>query len=309
MSKQELYEKIHNFYFKLLPQVKLSSKIFSKEELFQIVKDGNEVQKLAEIQIVRSMRQFDSDIILEKALEEVVEALLNNLRFEKQQSEHLKNALLQVCDQDCSQYLVQKIDLMQSLRQDYMFACKFISTSKQKDELKAYHKLKELATIHSINHKKFDCNMQIIYNQSSTEIRKMLLMLSLDAASLHYFDVSVKIASKVKLDLELLKTIDTLTLLKGMKNWPVLRIRVINTINRSGTEAQTIDQIESLARFIVSLMKIDEIKQNKQSRAEEYSQVFQEILLSLDNNVNISKFYKSELLNLLHSGLSRRMYA
>ena len=51
MSKQELYEKIHNFYFKLLPQVKLSSKIFSKEELFQIVKDGNEIQKLAEIQV------------------------------------------------------------------------------------------------------------------------------------------------------------------------------------------------------------------------------------------------------------------
>jgi len=309
MSKQELYEKIHNFYFKLLPQVKLSSKVFSKEEIFQIVKDGNEVQTLAELQIFRSMKQFDTDIILEKAVEDAVEALLSNLRFDKQQSEYLKMALEQVCDKYWSQYLVQKVDLKQSLRQDYMFACKLISTSKQKDELKAYLKLTQLATIHSINNNKFDCNMQTIYNQSNAERRKMLLMLSLETASLHYFDVSVQIASKVKLDLELLKSTDTFTLLKGMKNWPVLRTRVLNTINRWGTEAQSIDQIETLARFILSLMKIDEIKQDSTLKMEEYGQVFQEILLSLDNNVNISRFYKSELMNLLHSGLSRRRHA
>ena len=84
------------------------------------------------------------------------------------------------------------------------------------------------------------------------------------------------------------------------------RLKVFNVLNRQLAEADSLQDIEQLAAFILNTLHASPNKNNNlqnNKRAHELKEVLTDLFRSLDGNINVSRFYKSELMNYLHVGL------
>ncbi len=90
-----------------------------------------------------------------------------------------------------------------------------------------------------------------------------------------------------------------------------IRLKVFNAMNRQLAEADSLQDIEQIAAFIQSTLHSGPTKNNNQQSScsndngayLELKQVLADLFRSLDGNINVSRFYKTELMNYLHVGL------
>jgi len=319
MNENVIINRIHHFFYKLIPQTKLSKK-FSSDCIHLLIKEGVSVSRLGDLDLVKEMKDLDPEITVENALEEALNSLLENLRFGKSQSSHLKEALrIHVPEENVNKYM-ELIDKRIAAREDYLFACSLLQESRQKEEVKAYLLLNQLILVHRINPGKLDAHIKYLCQRKKSkednlldadlERRKLISILSLDVAS-QYAQIILHIIDSVSLDFEFLRKLNSWSLLKSLKQWPVFRLKVFNAMNRQLAEADSLQDIEQIAAFIQSTLHSGPSKNNNQQSSSsndngayyELKEVLADLFRSLDGNINVSRFYKTELMNYLHVGL------
>eukprot|EP00088_Acartia_fossae_P006262 TRINITY_DN12893_c0_g1_i11.p1 TRINITY_DN12893_c0_g1~~TRINITY_DN12893_c0_g1_i11.p1 ORF type:complete len:333 (-),score=39.45 TRINITY_DN12893_c0_g1_i11:377-1333(-) len=305
ISETDIFRRIQYFFFKLLPEAKLA-KSFTKDSIFGLIKEGFEVSELWSLDLLNDLKDVDEEIVTENALEAAVYALLDNLRFGSNHCDLLKEALYVYTNSNL-QYIkfAQIIDTRKVERQDYLYSCTLVQDSRYKDELKAYLKFKQFVLVHSINASKVEpeiCQM----NKNIEDRMKLITMLSLQIAN-DYFEVSIQIARLVEFDFPLIRRLNVTTLSSAVKSWPAFRTRVFNLISKTLSEAQSIRDIERIAHLILSLLITNKNKIDFTPNDAQLDGIVRgELMAKLDSNVNVSKFFKTELLLHLEAGLERR---